>query len=61
MNPPPDAGPENPQPQNGAMMQQVPPPPSSQPNEAQAERLRKLRAAILKQRSQQQQGNQGDH
>jgi general secretion pathway protein N len=61
MNPPPDAGPENPQPQNGAMMQQVPSPPSSQPNEAQAERLRKLRAAILKQRSQQQQGNQGDH
>jgi hypothetical protein len=43
------------------MMQQVPSPPSSQPNEAQAERLRKLRAAILKQRSQQQQGNQGDH
>ncbi|WP_233840784.1 general secretion pathway protein GspN [Dyella sp. 2HG41-7] len=36
-----------------------PPPP---PNNAQSERLQKLRAAILKQRSQQQQnGNQGEH
>jgi general secretion pathway protein N len=40
----------------GAMMQAVPP-----PNAAQAERLQKLRAAILKQRSQQQSGNQGEH
>jgi general secretion pathway protein N len=63
MNPPPGPGPGTPQPQNGEMMQQMPPP-SPSPNDAQAERLQKLRAAILKQRSQQQrqqQGNQGEH
>lgn len=65
-NPPPGPGPGTPQPQSGGMMHPVPPP-SPQANEAQAERLRKLRAAILKQRSQQQQqqqqqqGNQGEH
>ena len=64
MNPPPGPGPGTPQPQGREMMRAVPPP-SPQPNEAQAERLQKLRAAILKQRSlqqqQQQQGNQGEH
>lgn len=60
MNPPPGPGPGTPQPQNGEMMRQTPPPPPP-PNNAQAERLQKLRAAILKQRSQQQQGNQGEH
>ena len=44
----------------GAMMMQTVPPPRA--NDAQAERLQRLRAAILKQRSQQQAaGNQGDH
>jgi general secretion pathway protein N len=38
-----------------------PAPPPSPPNDAQSERLQKLRAAILKQRSQRQAGNQGDH
>ncbi|GLQ93894.1 general secretion pathway protein GspN [Dyella acidisoli] len=62
MNPPPGPGPGTPQPPNGGMlMQPVPPPPPAQPNDAQAERLQKLRAAILKQRSQHQTGNQGDH
>jgi len=65
MNPPEPGqgpGPGAPQPpnQNGMMMRPAPPPPG-QPNDAQAERLQKLRAAILKQRSQQQTGNQGDH
>lgn len=63
-NPEPGPGPGTPAPANGrhgAMMQPVPPP-SPQANDAQAERLQKLRAAILRQRSQQQQtGNQGEH
>lgn len=59
-NPPPGPGPGTPQPQNGQMGRSMPPP-SPQANEAQAERLQKLRAAILKQRSQQQHGNQGEH
>ncbi|RUL74892.1 general secretion pathway protein GspN [Dyella choica] len=50
--------PEAPQPGSGHMIEPSPPPP---PNDAQAERLQKLRAAILKQRSQRQMGNQGDH
>jgi len=66
MNPPqPEEGPGpgEPEPaQNGVLMRNVPPPPPVRPNDAQAERLQKLRAAILKQRSQQQQtGNQGEH
>lgn len=59
----PGPGPGTPMPGNGrqgAMMQPVPAP-SPQANDAQAERLQKLRAAILKQRSQQQTGNQGEH
>lgn len=51
--PPPGGG-------RGAIMQPAPPPPPPA-NDAQAERLQKLRAAILKQRSQHQQGNQGEH
>ncbi|HET7331381.1 hypothetical protein [Dyella sp.] len=56
------AEPGRPEPaQNGVLMRPAPPPPV-RPNDAQAERLQKLRAAILKQRSQQQQtGNQGEH
>jgi hypothetical protein len=47
--------------QNHAMP--APPPPGGQtpPNEAQAQRLQKLRAAILKQRSQQAGNAQGEH
>jgi hypothetical protein len=65
MNQPPPGegpGPGEPEPaQNGVLMRPAPPPPV-RPNDAQAERLQKLRAAILKQRSQQQQtGNQGEH
>ncbi|MFC3652533.1 hypothetical protein ACFONN_13330 [Dyella humi] len=61
--PEPGPGPGTPAPGNGrqgVMMQPVPPPPPPA-NDAQAERLQKLRAAILKQRSQQQTGNQGEH
>ena len=66
MNQPPPGegpGPGQPEPaQNGVLMRNVPPPPPGRPNDSQAERLQKLRAAILKQRSQQQQpGNQGEH
>ncbi|GAB2563127.1 general secretion pathway protein GspN [Dyella jejuensis] len=43
----------------GAMMQPMPAP--VRPNDAQAERLQKLRAAILKQRSQQAGNAQGEH
>lgn len=45
----------------GGMEPEPPPSPSPQANDAQAERLQKLRAAILKQRSQHQTGNQGEH
>ncbi|GLQ89531.1 general secretion pathway protein GspN [Dyella flagellata] len=46
---------------SGHMIEPSPPPAPPQSNDAQAERLQKLRAAILKQRSQRQTGNQGDH
>ncbi|HUA81850.1 MAG TPA: hypothetical protein VL997_15855 [Dyella sp.] len=49
--------PEPPTPSGGMRQGPMPPP----PNNAQSERLQKLRAAILKQRSQQQNGNQGEH
>jgi general secretion pathway protein N len=59
-NPGPGSGQPEPA-ENGVLMRPAPPPPV-RPNDAQAERLQKLRAAILKQRSQQQQtGNQGEH
>lgn len=62
MNPPePGAAQPPPNEQRGGMMMRPAPPPPGQPNDAQAERLQKLRAAILKQRSQQQTGNQGEH
>lgn len=61
MNPPgPGPGPGMPNPGQGmrqGIMEPAPPP----PNNAQSERLQKLRSAILKQRSQQQSGNQGEH
>ena len=46
---------------DGSIIPPAPPPPAPPANDAQAERLQKLRAAILKQRSQQQTGNQGEH
>jgi general secretion pathway protein N len=57
----PMSGPPGMQVQNHAMP--APPPPGGQtpPNEAQAQRLQKLRAAILKQRSQQAGNAQGEH
>jgi general secretion pathway protein N len=60
----PGLGPGTPMPGNGrrgGMEPEPPPSPSPQANDAQAERLQKLRAAILKQRSQHQTGNQGEH
>ncbi|GLQ99468.1 general secretion pathway protein GspN [Dyella mobilis] len=62
MNRPPGTppGPGRPMP-NRAMMQPSPAGPMPPPNDVQAQRLQKLRAAILKQRSQQAGNAQGEH